>query len=330
MLRWYPRAWRERYGDEFAEMLSLEFAERPRGITRTFDIARGGLIARLSRSGLVGEALSDPDQQRAAVAWTLTALVAAVAVGGAIWSQLAIGAQWEHPYSPGEAVATTLMSISVLTALLLVAAGSVVVVVSCAADAWRRRDRTLVAPVAVVVSSIGALTIGAHRFARGWPGTNGHAHDVATFAPRALASWTWAATSSVSSYWFHPGALSRFPMSELAWKSVSAALIVALGAGLVTLVRRSPATRSLSTTLSWLSRAGLVVVALFATGALWWTTHTAPAPRGHPANLFSLGAIDVAGALGLCVLTAISLTQNLRAVTPRGLSGYSSSSEGVS
>ena len=38
LLRWYPRGWRARYGDEFAELLLAELAERPRGWRRTADV----------------------------------------------------------------------------------------------------------------------------------------------------------------------------------------------------------------------------------------------------------------------------------------------------
>jgi len=52
LLRWYPPAWRARYGDEFTELLLAEFAERPRSWRRAGDVARGGLLARLTGAGL--------------------------------------------------------------------------------------------------------------------------------------------------------------------------------------------------------------------------------------------------------------------------------------
>jgi hypothetical protein len=47
-LRWYPSAWRERYGEEFMAHLEVELAERPTSIGRTTDIVMHGLFARLS------------------------------------------------------------------------------------------------------------------------------------------------------------------------------------------------------------------------------------------------------------------------------------------
>lgn len=47
-LRWYPMAWRERYGEEFVAHLEAELDARPVSFTRTFDIVAHGLLARLT------------------------------------------------------------------------------------------------------------------------------------------------------------------------------------------------------------------------------------------------------------------------------------------
>jgi hypothetical protein len=46
LLRWYPKAWRLRYGGEFTQLLIDHMAERPRSWQRTLDVARCGLAAR--------------------------------------------------------------------------------------------------------------------------------------------------------------------------------------------------------------------------------------------------------------------------------------------
>jgi hypothetical protein len=48
LLRWYPNGWRSRYGEEFTELLISEIAERPRFRSRTADVIRGGIVARLA------------------------------------------------------------------------------------------------------------------------------------------------------------------------------------------------------------------------------------------------------------------------------------------
>jgi hypothetical protein len=49
LLRWYPRAWRLRYGEEFRELLIADIGERPRSWGRTLDVTRRGLAARVGR-----------------------------------------------------------------------------------------------------------------------------------------------------------------------------------------------------------------------------------------------------------------------------------------
>jgi len=71
-LRWYPRAWRERYGEEFVAHLEAELLERPVSLARTADIVAHGFLARLSfQRGL----------RVATWATTAVVLVSAVAVG---------------------------------------------------------------------------------------------------------------------------------------------------------------------------------------------------------------------------------------------------------
>ena len=60
LLRWYPRPWRERYGEEFAALLMEEWAVRPRSPGRSANVMASGLVARLSGAGLTGGMLDGP------------------------------------------------------------------------------------------------------------------------------------------------------------------------------------------------------------------------------------------------------------------------------
>jgi hypothetical protein len=123
LLRWYPRAWRSRYGEEFAELLVADIEERPRSRSRTADVIRGGIVARLGQAGLCGAGVwGDPpgplaDARRSPAGRTGASLAslgccAAVfaAVGGAMWSQLTTGWQWSPPGTAGVTVAMLAMS----------------------------------------------------------------------------------------------------------------------------------------------------------------------------------------------------------------------------
>jgi hypothetical protein len=62
LLRWYPRDWRSRYGDEFAELLIADISERPDSWRRHADVAISGVLARLIPTGLTGHAIDPADQ----------------------------------------------------------------------------------------------------------------------------------------------------------------------------------------------------------------------------------------------------------------------------
>jgi hypothetical protein len=104
LLRWYPRAWQTRYGEEFTELLIADIEDRPRSRARMLDVARGGLTARLARAGLCGCAPDAAAQVRSGLAALGCCLAVFAGLGAALWSQLAIGWQWAQP-APGAVVA---------------------------------------------------------------------------------------------------------------------------------------------------------------------------------------------------------------------------------
>src|ERR1039457_1290010 len=125
LLRWYPRNWRARYGEEFTELLIAEFAEQPRSWRRAADVARGGLFARLTSAGLTSAGLTiadlpsaglpgDPHAPAAGQRASLATLACSVAVfltaGATMWAQLAVGWEWAPPAALGAAIAMAVMS----------------------------------------------------------------------------------------------------------------------------------------------------------------------------------------------------------------------------
>src|SRR5215469_11883369 len=99
LLRWYPRSWRTRYGDEFTELLLAEVADHPRSWRRTMDVAANGLLARFTSAGLTSHELPALEQIRCGVATLCCALAAFVTFGVAMLAQLAMGWQWATPRS---------------------------------------------------------------------------------------------------------------------------------------------------------------------------------------------------------------------------------------
>lgn len=49
LLRWYPKRWRARYGDEFTQLLIDDISDRPRSWHRTANVVQNGVALRLTR-----------------------------------------------------------------------------------------------------------------------------------------------------------------------------------------------------------------------------------------------------------------------------------------
>ena len=138
LLRWYPAAWRARYGEEFTELLLAEFAEQPRSRRRTADVILSGLLARLAGLGLTGFGLGAADQARASLATLGAAAAAFLTFGLAMLAQLAIGWQWAMPRDPATTSGLALMA-GATTLLLLLALLAAVPVAWATAAALRGR-----------------------------------------------------------------------------------------------------------------------------------------------------------------------------------------------
>jgi hypothetical protein len=299
LLRWYPRAWRARYGEEFTELLIADLAERPGSAARTADVIRGGLVARLADAGLCGCAPQAtgraPELARAQARAGLASLACCAAVflgiGGAIWSQLVIGWQWSAPHTAGTAVATFVMTgtVLVLAALALIAALPVAWTV--ATRLARGHARGLAVPSALFLAGLAIMIVGGRHFGNGWPGTGGHPWARTSLVPGGVAAFSWASTLSVSSFWAHPAALAAFPAAELTWMALSPLALACLVAGAATAVRRTELSPALLRFEGRLGVAACGTMAVFLGGGCAWLAGRA-AP---PGSLFRPGAIDAAG-----------------------------------
>jgi hypothetical protein len=301
LLRWYPKEWRARYGEEFTELLVADIDERPRSLSRSADLARSGLIARFAAAGLGGHALETEGAARRTLATLAAALSIFSVVAVALWAQLTIGWQWAPPATRATSLAMVVMSagLMVVGVLCVLAAAPVAwLAARSVATKWRH----LVGPIGLVVVGLAVLAAGTHHFANGWPGTRGHPWADQGIVPGGVAAYAWASTLFVTTYWLHPAALTRFPGTEVAWMLVSPVAVVALIVGATRIVRRVDLSPRV---LRYERRLGLlaaVTTTVFLTGAGLWVVDGGPGPR----NLFHIGSIDVVelAALALMVLVA--------------------------
>jgi hypothetical protein len=129
LLRWYPSAWRERYGEEFVDHMEQEFSDRTIDVRRTLNVAYKGLVARLGDIGLSKTEASADARQRAAfgTSFVLTALVAVFALS--FWSRAMM--LWNSPGGPRASVPDTVAigAQTVMVGLMLLTLMAVLMVV---------------------------------------------------------------------------------------------------------------------------------------------------------------------------------------------------------
>jgi len=345
LLRWYPRAWRDRYGPEFTELLIADIAERPRSPRRSLDVARGGIRARLADVGLAGFPLPLPTagggagplleqarqrQVSASLGSFSCALGAFLVLASALWSQLLINWQWsalirtldqDHGTSPGRRLAQipadeTFLAVfatySMLALLVLAVLAALPVLVTVAGRIAREREARLIRPAIVLAAALAVLLAGGRHFENNWLGTGGH-HAL---IPSGLAAFIWALTLSVTSYWGHPALFFTLPASERAWMALSPfvlAITVASATALVRRVRLSPRVAAFEACLGLL---GCTTMAAFVVCfGVWLTERVGPNP-GLRAGI-SIGSVN-ATVIALLAL-ALAVAAQAARMAVRGL-----------
>jgi len=306
LLRWYPKEWRSRYGEEFAELLIADICEQPRSWRRNADVAQSGLVARLTGIGLSGHALEPSDQARTSLATLGCAMAVFLVFGVAMWAQLTIGWQWSEP----DATATSAGMIAMSAAVLVFFALAVVAVVpigwTALARLARHRGAGLVRPSLLFLGGLTILIVGGRHFGNGWPGTGGHPWAHQGLVPGGVAAFTWASTLSVSSYWAHPGSLLSFPAAEVAWMAISPLAMICLVVGAAKTIRRLDLSARILHFEAALGVLAAFDMLAFLAGCSSWIIYGDAGPQ----NLFHVGAIDVAG----LVLMVLALAVAYRAV----------------
>lgn len=331
LLLWYPRPWRDRYGEEFTELLVSDIHERPGSLARTLDVAKGGLLARIAGAGLNGAARAvrpgDPAAARARhVAASLGTLGAASAVflvvGAAQWSQLLIDWVWAaRRQQPGTAVpllaasrnAALGTSAAIIVLLVLGVFAALPVLATVAARVAARglspaQRIRLAVPAVTLTAALTALVIGGRSLENNWIGTGGLHSPV----PGGVAAFIWAVTLFVSAYWAHPGVLAAFPGTELAWMELSPLLLAVAVASSVILVRRAGLSPRLARFEACLGLACCVVMTAFLALCAAWLAADGPLAGGTA--LFHAGWINVASTavLALALTAAVAAARTAR------------------
>jgi hypothetical protein len=314
LVRCYPRVWRARYGEEFTQLLIDDISERPRSWRRVADVVRTGALARLAQAGLAENDLEPPEQVRAGLAVVGFALAGFLVLGTAIWAQLTIGWQWSAPSARATAAGMLVMSaaIACLIGLALLAVAPIAWALYRAIASRARPD--LAGPLALAVAGAAVLGVGGHHFGHGWPGTGGRPWAHSGLVPGSVASFSWASTLWVTSYWAHPDALSSFPAGEIAWMGLSPLALVASCLGTARTFRRLSLSTRVLRYETRVAGAAALAMAGFLAGAGSWVISGGPEPRG----LFRVGAIDDAGLVAMAGALVLALGALQRTLVASG------------
>jgi hypothetical protein len=309
LMRWYPRSWRDRYGDEFAELLAADLDERPRCWQRTVNLAANGLRSRLATAGLAGHPLDPQAATRAGLVTAACSAAAFAVTAVSLWSQLAICLQWAVPGQRGITQAMDLMSATMVLCVVLAAMAAAPVGRAAIAAVARGNGQRLGWPAALIAASTLVIVAGGWHFQNRWPGTGGHLLTHQGLVPGGLAAFGWSTTMWMTTYWAHPAALAALPAAQIAWMVVCPAALGGLITGSGLLLRRVEMSPRVLRYETRLAHATGAVMAVFAAGALWWLL----APAGQSGAIFRAGTMDDAALSVLAVAVAAGLTAARRA-----------------
>lgn len=242
LLRWYPGAWRERYGAEFADHLEQEFADRPVDLRRSVNVAFKGLAARASEVGLSNGAVDPAGQTRAALgtSFLLSALMAVIALNFWSWAMLQWSARHYHPIPVDATVGVLTVATGLL--LLVLVATVLIVLVSAARQIVRGRGRRIAGPLAFAAGSVAFFCYAlppwlpsmfagySHMFQGGfrWTHPGPAAYGLASIAHAVTQPWV--------SMW--DTGMSGEPTSQAVMNDLAPLAVVVFAVAMAFLVRR--------------------------------------------------------------------------------------------
>jgi hypothetical protein len=284
LLRWYPPAWRARYGDELVALIEDELGGRSPGWRLRAAVAGAGLRERAHHAGLTGDTRPPMVRVRA---WSLVVLGAwtPFVVAGASFQKLS-----EHYDAALPAAARALPTWAFDAVVVAAAIGALLVLVGALA----------VLPAFVRFLAGGGWSV-VRRLAR-------RATVVSTVAVVAFVGLLlWAHSLSDAQ---RNGGVWPYGAAFLSWALLTASALVLWTAAAVTVTRRLDLTAGVVAFEAALATGlAAVMVAITVATALWWAAIAAHAPWVlHGTAPGSAGsAFDPRLALTMAVMLAAAL-----------------------
>ncbi len=301
LLRWYPPAWRNRYGEEFVALMDDDLAGSKPGPMYRLKVAASGVHQRARGAGLIGAATSTVERKRAGSLLVLVAWSAVVLAGGSFAKAS------EHFSSALQPNTRLLPQVAYYLLEALGAVGTLIV---------------LTGALLVLPSFVGFLRSG------GWPVVKRKVAIAASFSFATLA-----AVIALSAWARHLGEIARSG-GDLYYTAAFLGLVLLVASTLtmwtvvgVSSARRvtiSPKVLQVESRLA-VALAG-VVVALVITTVTWWSAMSARAPWYFQWSPFGSDYyafnFELAAAVALMSLAAlVSLCGAYRVMTAKGTAG---------
>lgn len=238
LVGWYPRAWRQRYGAEFVDLMEQEFTEIPHSFRRTSNIMYKGIVARLREIGLVASPLNSNDQARPAVATTFVVAAVFLAFASNFWSvaMLDWNDDWRNPAST--AVTTWTGAVTVLTGIVvaIVFANLLALLWSAARRVVKGQGAGIRRPLSIALAAMIFLGFSLHNIFRFLVSRGAVVWTHPGQAIKLIAGTVQVTASTVLSVWMSPREALTVDINIL-YGLIPVALIV-LAISVATLVRR--------------------------------------------------------------------------------------------
>jgi hypothetical protein len=282
LLRFYPRSWRDRYGEEFCAVVERQIEELPHSPKRTFDVARAGARVRIERAGLVGPVQLGDDRPPIGLASTLVGIVVfSLAALDVYWSYAQLAPPRVHPIIPPPGwyqpmiPATGTLRITLVTAGLtgaLLACLAAWTVVRAALDVWSSgRWERMRRPVALTAGAVLVLVLALVALSIAYPGNRYPFNGGSSIAWSAISPGTWYTLINRGIGPLFPYVPAR-PL-VLAWPPLFVLLLAGATIGTIVTVRRL---RFSASSLSFLARlsqlATLAMVGVLVAFWWWWSS----------------------------------------------------------
>jgi hypothetical protein len=304
MAGWYPRAWRQRYGAEFVDLMEQEFTDIPHSFRRTSNIMYKGIVARLREIGLVASPLNSSDQARPAIATIFVVAAVFLAFASNFWSVAMLGwnQDWRNPASTAVTIWTGAVTVLTGIVVALVVANLLALLWSATRRVMKGHGAGIRGPLSIALAAMIFLGFSLHNTFRFLASRGAIVWTHPGQAIKLIAGTVQVTASTVLSVWMSPREALTVDVNIL-YGFIPVALIV-LALSVAALVRRTefsaPVTRFVQYELLILASAMfLFVVAYFGLMASGNRVLGFGQPLSYPPLEIEFGVMTLMAVIGM-------------------------------